>query len=356
MLLSHTRSCLFRANMSKLPFQWSTCIILLSLLSNLHLQTAASPTRPLKPRLLHQFPNGTWIENISTLSNGKILVTLLSNASLVLLDPYRPSSEPITVYHASAHTALLGITQPSPSTLAVVYGNLSATTQKSVPGTFGIELLSLFADGTVSPVTAYPIPDASMLDGLTSLPYSDRYLLAADSVLGLVWRLDLFTGAAQKAFTSPLLLRAPNSSQTAAVNGIHVLGKWLYFTNSNTATFGRIAMTKLGLPVNGSSAAGEVLARDLGNATYDDFSLGTAGSEDFFLSSPTGLSINRFSLETRKQSVLAGGAGEIAFDHPNAAMLGKTRRDSATLYVTTAGIIPGVGGVGGGQVFAVDIK
>ena len=338
--------------MSKLSIPWSTCILLLSLLSNLH----ASPTPLLKPRLLHQFPNGTWVENLTTLSNGKIIVTLLSNASLVLLDPQRPSSKPLTIYHASTHTALLGIAQPSPSTLAVVYGNLSATTQKSVPGTFGIELLNLFADGTVSPAAAYPIPDASMLDGLTALPHSDRYLLAADSVLGLIWRLDLFTGAAEKAFTSPLLQRAPGSAQEAAVNGIHVLGNWLYFTNSATATFGRIAVTRHGLPVNGSGTPGEVLARDLGKATYDDFSLGPAGSDIFFLSSPTGLSINAFSLRTRIQTVLAGGAGETAFDHPNAAMLGKTAKDAATLYVTTAGIIPGVGGVGGGQVFAVDIN
>lgn len=354
-LLTHTTFFLFRANMWSFSNLWTTCIVLQCLLSNLHLQTAASPILPLKPRLLHQFPNGTWVENIETLSSGKILVTLLSNASLMLLDPHTPLSQPIAVYHENSHTALLGVTQLSPSTLAVVYGNLSASTQKSIPGTFGIELLNLFADGAVSPVASYPMPDASMLDGLTSLPYSDRYLLAADSVLGLIWRLDLFTGAAEKAFASPLLQPAPNTSQ-AAVNGVHVHGKWVYFTNSNTAIFGRIPITQHGLPLNGSSATGEVLAHDLEKTTYDDFALGPAGSDIFFLSSPTGLSINQFSLKTRNQFILAGSAGDTTFDHPNAAKLGKTARDSSTLYVTTAGIIPGVGGVGGGQVFAVDIK
>ena len=321
----------------------------------MRVHAAANATaHTLTPRLLQQFPNGSWVENINTLPSGLILMTLLNSADLVLLDPQDPTKGPIVVFHDASHTALLGIAQPSDKTLAVVYGNLSATTQVSSPGTFGVHLFSLRSNGTVSLNASFPFPGAQALDGLTALPHSPRFLLSADKTLGVIWRLDLLTGAANIAFTSSLLKPAPNTTR-AAVNGVHVQGGFVYFTNSNTATFGRIGITSNGLPVNGSSTVGEIIVQDFVNDTYDDFALGQQGSDTFFLCSPTGLAVNKVTLKGDRQVVWAGGMGDSDFDYPIAAMLGKTKRDQRTLYVTTAGTIPGIGGTRGGQVFAVDM-
>ena len=334
---------------------WTVCTVFLALLSVLHARAVATARLPLTPRLLHQFPDGTWVENIATLPSGLLLVTLLNNAKLMLIDPRHPAGDPITVYHAISHTALLGIAQPSTHTIAVVYGNLTGSEQIATPGSFGIALFTLRSNGTVSPTLSVPVPHAHMLDGLTAFPYSSRYLLAADSVLGLIWRVDLSKGIAKKAFTSPLLQPRRNTTQ-AAVNGIHVEDKFLYFTNSNTATFGRIEITDEGLPVHGSTTTGEILVTDYIDATYDDFALGQSGRDEFFLCSPTGFSINRFSLRKGKQQIYVGGSVDKGFNHPIAAMLGKSKEDYNTLYITTAGTITGIEGIkGGGQLFAVDV-
>ena len=328
---------------------WSTCAAFCSLLISVHIHAADATTQPLTPRLLHQFPNGSWVENINTLSSGLLLVTMLHSPDLVLLDPQNSTKGPTVVYHDASHTAFLGIAQPSDRTLAVVYGNLN------IPGTFGVHLFALNSNGTVSLNASFPIPGAQALDGLTALPNSPRFLLSADKTLGVIWRLDLSTGAAEIAFTSSLLQPAPNTT-LAAVNGVHVQSGFVYFTNSNTATFGRIGITSNGLPVNGSSTVGEIIVRDFANDTYDDFALGQQGSDTFFLCSPPGFAINKVTLQGDSQVVWAGGMGDSDFAYPVAAMLGKTKQDQGTLYVTTAGTISGLGGTRGGQVFAVDME
>ena len=202
-----------------------------------------------------------------------------------------------------------------------MYGNLN------VPGTFGVHLFALHSNGTVSLTASFPIPGARALDGLTALPDSSRFLLSADKTLGIIWRLDLSTGAAEIAFTSSLLQPQPNTT-LAAVNGVHVQSGFVYFTNSNTATFGRIGITSDGLPVNGSNTFGEIIVRDFANETYDDFALGPYGSDTFFLCSPPGFAINKVTLQgDSTQVVWAGGIGDSDFAYPVAAMLGKMKRD-----------------------------
>jgi hypothetical protein len=317
-----------------------------------------TPSSSLTPTLLHQFPNGTWVENILTLQSGELLVTLLNSAQVMLIDPQSPASASKLqiVNQVVSQTAVLGIAQPDPHKVAVVAGNLSYPGQISIPGSYGVQLYDLDTDdqgsSTLAPNRWFPIPDAGELDGMTAIPGNPNYLLMADPSLGLIWRLDLRNGSFVSVFGDSegdqVLLGKIPGVPTAGVNGIHAQDGYVYFTNSNRASFGRIPITDDGLS---TGEPGEVLVTDFPNTTYDDFALGNGSY--FFLCSPTGHSINLAFLNGTQQ-VLAGGSDDVKFDHPVAAMLGKTQADSDTLYVATAGIIEGVGGVGGGQIFAID--
>lgn len=49
-------------------------------------------------RLLHEYPAGTWIENIAVRPSGELLLTLLNTPHLDQLDPFGEDHRPKTIY------------------------------------------------------------------------------------------------------------------------------------------------------------------------------------------------------------------------------------------------------------------
>ena len=155
----------------------------------------------------------------------------------------------------------------APDTIAVIAGNMSVATLQAVPGTFAIHILDLSPLQTAGPalLASHAVPRSGFLNGLTALPDAPGYILAADSDKGCFWRLNVYSGALDR-FADPLFAKALNVS-SSAINGIEVASHpraaptqphesntvspypalppgamYLYFSNSNTNIFGRIAI------------------------------------------------------------------------------------------------------------------
>ncbi len=166
---------------------------------------------------------------------------------------------------------MAGIVETAPDIFAVIGGNESITLT-GVPGSFFIWSIDLNTpEPTVKLITL--VPEASALNRLTMLQRSSDIILAADSTLGAVWRVNIVTGDYSIAIQNSLF--EPTITELRGLNGIHTLGEMLYFTNSAQQSYGRVPITDDG------NAAGEVeiLARATDpSAFYDDFDFDWQGN------------------------------------------------------------------------------
>lgn len=94
--------------------------------------SSPSPSSPITTNVIWQFPNETWIENLSVRSNGQILVTLLTTPDLYQVDPLG-KTKPILIQRFSNALGLLGITEIEEDVFVVVAGNYTVKTG-SQPG------------------------------------------------------------------------------------------------------------------------------------------------------------------------------------------------------------------------------
>src|ERR1700753_501978 len=67
--------------------------------------------------LVHQYPNGTWMESLSVRSNGLILATDASNPNLYSINPFHYTSE--LVFKFPNATGAVGITEVRPDVFRV---------------------------------------------------------------------------------------------------------------------------------------------------------------------------------------------------------------------------------------------
>jgi hypothetical protein len=93
---------------------------------------SAIPRGHVTLRDVWRFPTGTWVENIAVRSNGKLLVTLLSQPDVYQVNPSGTES-PSLVYSFPGASGALGIAELGTDVFAVVAGNWSTTTFTSTP-------------------------------------------------------------------------------------------------------------------------------------------------------------------------------------------------------------------------------
>jgi hypothetical protein len=203
------------------------------------------------------FPPNTFIENIAVRSNSHLLLTSESVPTLFTLDPHRPAdnfsnpSLPPILHTFPNATGLSGITElPSPpDVFAVVSGTWDLVNTRAALGSLNIWTIDL---RTPIPVVKHiaNIANSTIFNGLASLPGSNPPLiLAADSAIGAIWRVNILTGACSITFSSPFLAPLGTSPGTnLGVNGIRTSsnGKYLYFTNSAQGIFGRVRINSCG--------------------------------------------------------------------------------------------------------------
>lgn len=152
-----------------------------------------------------------------------------------------------------------------------------------------------------------PLADAGLLNGLSTLDAEKGLIVAADSVLGALFVIDVNYGAYE------LLIEGPDFQNLGegtglGVNGVRVLPNnqtenevWVYFTNTARSTFSRVLVSTSTL-VNTSAI--ETLATGI-------------AADDFALDTETGFAYLGDGLESDVFSVPLTGGKIVSVTNPN---------------------------------------
>ncbi|KAB8336848.1 hypothetical protein FH972_021156 [Carpinus fangiana] len=291
----------------------------------------------LTTRLVHQFPPGTWLENLAIRPGGSVLVTTLApDAAVYEIDPSAPRSQSTKlVSKFASSTGAFGITaSPEGSdTFYVITSNSTVNDFTETPGTNKIQRIT-FPGPKVEFVSL--VKDANVLNGLTAL--NEHTILAADSIQGAVYAINTVTGAYRKVITDPLMSRP--TAQGLGINGLRVQGNELYFTNS-----ARFLLAKLPLKPDGTAAGKAVkisssktvpIARQ---EQYDDFA---TDQNHAYATTMGGNVIQEVDICTGQTRLIAGNLNSTSIAEPTSAQVFRTYGRPATLFITTGGayVIP----------------
>jgi len=299
-------------------------------------------------RKVYTFPKNTFIENIAVRSNGELLVTSMSVPDLFAIDPSAASPDAAVVHTFPNASGISGITEVTPDVFAVVTATWDLATTRAELGSLVIWTVDVTGADPVVRFVAR-VENSTILNGIIRHPTNPGLLLAADSAVGAIWRVDLVDGTHDVAIASPLLQPTGTAPGTnLGINGLKAAGSHLYFTNSAQRFFGRVAID------HGGNAAGniEILANstDAGSdVVYDDIALDGQGG-GWIASHP--------SYAVR---VSASGTQFVVNDtakllNPTSAAFGRgDEAQEKTLYVTNGGEFVGNDLVNEGVV-AIDLS
>lgn len=298
----------------------------------------AASTGPAQAEVVHQFPNGTWLENLAVRSNGAVLLSDLSAPQVLSVDPNGdPNALHTVAIFPRPATGVLGITELSHDIFYVATSAYNLSTSTPAPGSTQLWKLDLSAYNGCDEHSAHKkliatVPQATVFNGLAALPghhgdNGEGVLLAADSTLGVVWRVDAKSHAVDVAINNTAT-RAPAGAELAlGVNGLNVFDGFLYLTNTGANAIMRIPIDKRG----GATGPAQVL-NTVGSSGPDDFALATDGRGAYVADALT----NDVSFVPIMAG--AGGVRKLAnVQGPTSARLGKTNRDRDTLYVSSNG-------------------
>ncbi|KAI0965691.1 hypothetical protein F4678DRAFT_485172 [Xylaria arbuscula] len=324
----------------------TTLMLAASLTQVLGLDKGNNSSASLPANLIHQFPNGTWVESLAVRANGQLVTTVTSTPDLYQVDPQKRCS-PVLLHSFTGFTSLVGITETAPDIFQVVVGNSSLATFEGVKGSFSIfqvDLTALPACPRRLDLQIYEtahVPDAVFLDGLTTLPQDANIILAADLNLGVVWRIDISTGESSIVIDDPLM-KSGVASNVLSVDGIKVDDGELIFTNPGQNIISKIPIDPFGDPEGTASVVVSVGGDDfvIDFATQMLFSVGGSGN------------LTEVVLATGQDLNLTMLPG------PTACQFGRTERDQGCLYVTTTGGDAAYAQTPilvGGAVFSVDV-
>ncbi|KAK3332729.1 hypothetical protein B0T19DRAFT_353670 [Cercophora scortea] len=291
--------------------------------------TPPSPVRSV--RNVFTFPNNTFIENIAVRSNSRLLITSMSVPTLFTLNPTLTNPTSSILYTFPNASGLAGVAEVKPDVFAVVSGIWDLYTTRAQLGSLQVWTIDLTKPTPAVKLIA-TIANSTIFNGLARHPSNPDLLLAADSELGAVWRVNLKTGAYGIALSSPLLAPQPGNplGTNMGINGLKAAGAQVFFTNSGQRIFGKIPVDAQG------NQAGAVVV--LANSTvagasvvYDDFAL-TGGDGAWIASHPS-----------QAVRVATGGAQFVVDEpstlfNPTAAALGRgSPAQEKTVYVTNGG-------------------
>jgi hypothetical protein len=191
------------------------------------------------------------------------------------------------------------------------------------------------------------IANSTIFNGLTSLPGSNPPLvLAADSAIGAIWRVNILTGAYSITFSSPFLAPLGTSPGTnLGVNGIRTSsnGKYLYFTNSAQGIFGRVRINSCGENIGEVEvlASAGVVPSGVTGVHFDDFAF--SESEVWIATHPSDvIGANLKEALQTGNATLRDIKNETLLLNPTSAAFGRGgEKERRTLYVTNGGTFVG---------------
>lgn len=166
------------------------------------------------------------------------------------------------------------------------------------------------------------LPKGAWPNGITAGP--DNQLYVADAALGIVWRVDPITGAAERAIESDALRARRFIALAPGANGLHFFGRDLYVTVSDAAQ-----VLKFTLGQDGKLSQPSVFAEGIPG---DDFAIDGQGT--LYITTHPFNTIVRVT-QSGERTIVANaaqgvtGATDVAF--------GVLPGDRDTLYVATDG-------------------
>lgn len=260
--------------------------------------------------------NNTWFENLATRSNGEILATRLDSPDIWLINPSTRRGRSVVTVPGVLST--IGITEHRPGVFVFGAGNLTVNPMGLEPGSMTLFQLDFHQKRpSIQLITA--MPEASLINGIT--PFSRTEVLVSDINLGVVYKVDVTTGASEIVLSGP---------EFAGINGIRVQNDFLYYASTSKETFFRVPID------NNATATGPAEAIAAG-VPMDDFALMPDGTA--YLATMGLNQVVRVDPEGR-MSTVAGDVSSSDIAGATSARFGSSRKDRPVLYVTTNGGTP----------------
>jgi hypothetical protein len=289
-------------------------------------------------QLVFQSPTGQFLENIAVRPSSKLLITSVLSPTLYTLDPTAENATLDEVHTFSNANGLTGIAEYQPDVYAIVASELNLTSTMAAPGSVVIWSLDLTSGGAPAPRRVARIPQSRLTNGLSTVPGHPDLVLAADSILGAAYEVNVRTGAVRVLIQDAAMAPgAPGASPPApGINGLHVRAGLLYFTNSQLGTFSRVPLRGGAVEVLGVPQPG----------VYDDFTFDSEGRA-WVATNPGALTLfTRLKNGTWEQEIAVGdAAGSTVLNGPSSAAFGRDgARETKILYVASRT----------GQIVAVD--
>ena len=328
--------------------------VLMQIVLRISCSSLAPRGLPLPTKVIYQFPNPTWVENVAVRPNGVLLLNLLTSPEMYTLDPETQAARLIYTFPNASSVA--GIAEVSPDVFAVVVGNFSFATLSGVKGSFSIwkvdfnrniEEQSNNVEPTVAKVV--DVSEALFLNGMEPLTGSNDEVLVADSSLGAVWKVDVSSGKYKIVIQIPEMSPPASAKIQIGINGLHLLNGYLYWTNSETSSFNRAKVNQEGSLVPGATA--ELV---YSGTSMDDFIFDDEGNA-WIATNPANLLL--VVTADDKAVTVDGSQYQLTVAGDTACRFGRRQTDRKTLYVVTdGGLAAPVNGtvVEGGKVVAVD--
>ncbi|KAH8683178.1 hypothetical protein BGZ60DRAFT_399572 [Tricladium varicosporioides] len=281
-------------------------------------------------RNIYTFGPGVFVENIAVRSNSQLLTTSMSVPQLYQIDPTVAVPTATAIYTFASNTGTSGIAEVLPDVFAVVTGIWDLANTRAVNNSINVWTVNLTG---ASPVVnnICNVVNTTIFNAISRIPGTPRLILAADSALGAVWRVDLLTGVYGVAFSSPLF--TPVSSATGSnlgINGMQVKDGYLYFTNSAQGLFGKVAIDSQGNKVGDIQIISYSNATSTTGLVYDDFSFDLSGNAWIAAHPAQAVKVTPAGVQTVVTNTTL-------FKNPTSAARGRGTGQRTTMYVTNGG-------------------
>ncbi|KAH7316919.1 hypothetical protein B0I35DRAFT_479721 [Stachybotrys elegans] len=291
---------------------------------------------PLPTKTLVQLDTqGTVFENLLVRQNGDIIITSLHPQPIAYLLKAPWSSDPklLFLHRFEEVDGLGGVVEIRPGTY-VVAGTKWEGLAAPVANATVVQEFALDENDSVSSARIIArVPEAGFLNGVVVAPGSANLVLGADSLQGVVWRIDLTTGDSEISIdVAEMKPLDPHGVLRAGVNGLKVRNGHLYWSNSNLAGVYRIKTDDNGYPAMG--AATEQVFRLCDASGVDDFNFDHEGN--IYITTHIDNTLYRFG-EDGSTQLVAGALTDLGLAGDSAVAFGRTSFDEHVAYITTAG-------------------
>lgn len=301
-------------------------------------------------KIIHEFPKGTWIENIALRPSGSVLAADLTTPNIYEV-PLDGTSDPKLLHTFANATGVSGIAAASDGSYLLVTGKLSLTNFSAFPGTYAIHRLR-FDECTDAAEVSFTgaIPSVIQPNGIVSIP-NTPYLVIADSVAGKAYRYDT-EAHTLTVYLDHQLLKPSGTSLKQGVNGVKFSLGYFYFSNTNQEIVGRIRVSGLDYSPEGEP---EVVGSQ---TSVDDFIVDDRTGDVYV--AENGLNELGF-IDTQAKStipsVLAGSPNSTQLAGPTSAQWVRGQEGKRLIMATTGGLLGYLNGshTVGGTISLIDL-